>query len=138
MSLFVEFDGRTNDYLCEDNDCTVRALAVACDLPYGAAYRTMEFAGREPHGCVSMVAAWERDNRIANYKVTRFEDARHYTVAHFLRTIGQTGRYIIRVSGSSAHCHHVIGVKNGKVYDLAHRSSMTRRRIKCCWKLEAL
>lgn len=142
MAPFVHVDGRTAELAGEKNDCTVRSLSVVAGLPYGAAHRTMELAGRRPRKGIAITTVYPTGDtvkRIANYdvkEVFRSGFDKFYgfktdiTVAEALRRFPR-GRFVFRTK------HHVFAVIDGTIYDCNAPDGM-RRRVSRVWQFTAV
>lgn len=124
--------------LSSDMDCTVRATAIAAQLPYGAAHRTLALAGRIPGRPISYGAVIQHyAGRIANYAITPnylWRNGSSITLAAFLRQ-NSRGRFVLRI-GISRKIHHVFAVIDGIVHDTSIISG--RCRVLCAWEFRAL
>jgi hypothetical protein len=94
----------------EYNDCTVKAIAITCDVPYKVAHKALANEGRKSR-CGSY---WSQQVRAINSLGYALE-----TVGHTAKTINQVksdrvvqnGYFLAYVRG------HVAAVVNGKVED---------------------
>jgi len=109
----------------EHNDCAVKALAIACDVPYPVAHKTLKQLGRRGR------CGTRRTLTIEAFKALGFkmEIIRH--TAKTVKTLPrdsavQTGYFVALVSG------HILAIVNGKVEDHSEGSS---RRIKLVGKI---
>lgn len=108
---FVESTGgRTEQYAHENNDCTVRALANACEVSYQEAHDYMRSHGRKDKKGANSITAYA-NALIGKYKVSALP------ISYPIKTVAQTfkaglpPRCIVRVN------RHVFAVVNGKVLD---------------------
>lgn len=104
--MFVRSDaGRyVEGYKHEKNDCVVRAIAHAYDLPYNHAHATIKSLGRQDRKGFHTPKAMEV------HKYQYKQDLPHMTVKTFLRQFPR-GVYVLRIRG------HAFAVKNGVIYD---------------------
>lgn len=94
----------------QSNDCTVRAVAIALELPYDEAYDLLALAGRK---CTSRfdIVKWLKEQPWAEkLAFPAVKGERRMNPAKFCATY-TTGRYICRVA------KHVFAVVDGVVYD---------------------
>lgn len=94
----------------QQNDCTVRALAIARDLPYDEAYDILKDAGRKSgrgFDFVKWVASQPWATKISFPAV---KGKRRMTPAQFCRDYPK-GIFILRVT------KHLIAVRDGVIYD---------------------
>lgn len=102
--------GRGQSHPHEQRDCTVRALALAADIPYTKAHMLLKKAGRrDGHRFPFAAWIWGRDN-VAHHKITSVLVPEPRTINRALKK-ARIGRYIIRTK------HHVFAVIDGAVYD---------------------
>lgn len=132
---------RSAEYSNERNDCTVNALAKVADLPYGAAYRYTELAGRRKnHGMFSrdIVKMWA-NGTLANYKVTEIPvgfsqtirgGVQRPTLADIRRRFPK-GRYYVIATG------HAIAMKDGVILD-SESTAGARKRVLRLFHFEPL
>jgi len=98
----------------EKNDCSVKAIAIACRLTYKSAHITLAQLGRRngrgTHNHIILGAA-----RVSGFEVTEVKKVRQKNGSKFTpKTIGgklKNGYYLAFVNG------HVISVVNGVVHD---------------------
>jgi hypothetical protein len=114
-------------YYNDTNFCTVIALAVDCDLPFGKAYHTYKRLGREHrHGTYR-----ETQNRaLSNFKRKAVFDTdktamfRDRTVNQLLKHIANwKGRYWVYIRG------HVIAIRDGVCEDWTALERACRRKV---------
>lgn len=104
---------KAHKFSCEANehkDCTVKAIAITCDVPYKVAHKALANEGRKP--------------RCGSY---RHQQARAIKALGFdLERIKVTAKTMVKVKGDSAVSKgyylayvrgHVAAVVNGKVED---------------------
>lgn len=105
----------------ENNDCTVKALAVALGVPYKLAHRHFELhcGRRKGRGVVSRKVL-PQSLKNTPHKVGPYSNEKRVSLARFCRE-HPVGRFYVAVSG------HAIGVVDGVVYD--HTDS-SRRMVK--------
>ena len=103
----------------EDNDCAVKAVAIACDVPYSIAHAVLKKNGRK---------ARRGTLRHITFKSVEDLGFKIKEVVHTAKTIDrlktdaivQQGFYFAFVSG------HILTVVNGKVEDWTGRGSLRR------------
>ena len=94
----------------EDNDCSVRALAVACAAPYDKAHEAMRKAGRLPEGPALIPQMMDAARHLRCHMVRTTCTAKTLlTVEHELKNTH--GGFIVST------CDHVVGVWNGELID---------------------
>lgn len=91
----------------ESRDCSVRATAVALDIPYHIAHAMFEREGREPQRRTKLGVS---DRVLKGYRSHRYTRKRP-TLARFIREHPE-GRYIVRIRG------HMFAVIDGGVHDM--------------------
>ena len=111
--------------MCETNDCAVKAIAIACDVPYRVAHKALELQGRKKRGGSAL--SWIH-NAI---KGLGFEINAVDTTAKTITSLPRDrqhnqGYYIALVSG------HVAAMVDGQVEDW---SEGRRNRIKVLYKI---
>ena len=100
-------------YNREDNDCGVRALAVACAAPYVESHAAFKQVGRENGGPVTpfwmeQAAPW------LGYTLSDYPTPAGATLRSCGRDLANTvGGYLILT------CDHVVGMWNGEIIDWA-------------------
>jgi hypothetical protein len=114
--------------LCERRDCTVRALAIAAEIPYADAHAALELAGRKHGQGARMVEALAKLQPLFNIE-TIFPSYDTRTLGRFVKEF-PNGRYLCRIS---RHCFAVV---DGVVHDLAILGS--RVRITNVWRVSPL
>lgn len=139
---------RTGEYATEKSDCTVRALAAVACLPYGAAHRSAELAGRKPRTGMSVrkIEAMIGE-KFANYKVEKvsipyttytrrvgFMMRHQYqrsavTLARFA-LLNPTGRFYVITSS------HALALVDGVYVDAG--KPRARVRVEGAWKFTAI
>src|SRR5216684_4002870 len=122
-----DVDGTRGEYKNEKHDCTVFAISIAAQMPYGAAHRELELAGRKARkGFPTRQFISFKQNRIANYRVSEVPlFAIRPTLAR-VRHLTQSGRYIVTIT------RHAFAVIDGIVHD--SYPSGGRARVKAIYK----
>lgn len=129
----------------ESNDCTVRALANAADVPYDVAHRVLKKHGRKDRRgatfktlngayeeCGFRLVSLHGDGKRARFAArhTGTEHARKWvdgiTFGKLVESLPPYGEYIINVTG------HAVAVVNGKVIDTFHNNA--RKRVVAVYK----
>jgi len=133
MKIFQYSDGGISETnLREKNDCCVRAVAIAADIPYIEAHAMMKAAGRRDrcrmHGFVNLLNATPKIGRFYVVALGLYADTR---IRAFV-ALQATGRYIIRVNG------HAFAVIDGVVHDKFVSVATSGKRITNVWKMEGL
>ena len=104
MSLKEEIAKLSDDY-GEENDCTVRALAVALNGDYAAAHRSMKALGRQK-GKGAGQYIWKAAFRECGFELddvtNNFDGATIRTVERELRARGDRRKYMFSVRGHVA------------------------------------
>jgi hypothetical protein len=131
-ATYIDIDGsRGAEFNREKLDCTVHAIAIAAQMPYSAAHRELELAGRKPRKGFSTAKFIEfKQNRIANYAVLNVPLFAIRPTWDNVKHLTREGRYLVRVTG------HVFAVIDGVIHDGV--PSGGRCRVKGIFKLEAL
>ena len=94
----------------QKNDCTVRALAIARNLPYDDAYDILKEAGRKCSRGFDFVGWMSEQSWATKLAFPAVKGQRRMSPAQFCRDY-PIGHYILRVS------KHVIAVKDGVIFD---------------------
>ncbi len=103
-------------YNKEDNDCGVRALAVACAAPYAKSYAAFKQVGRADGRSVTPFWMEQAAERLG-YKLTAYPIPAGCTLASCRRDLADTvGGYVILT------CDHAVGMWNGEIIDWARDS----------------
>ena len=125
---------RESDSMGERNDCTVCAVAVACQIPYAEAHQYLRSLGRKRgHGWFE-ANHWRGMRHISGYidnlnKIgIEYEkiEVRSRTVSQIEREL-RTGHYMVKVRG------HVLALVNGKVEDW---TAGRKHQIKAVYKIK--
>lgn len=105
----------------EDNDCTVKALAIALDVPYKLAHRHLQLhcGRRQGKGVVSRKVI-PQSLKNTPYKVGPYTNENRVSLSRFCKNHPK-GRFYVAISG------HAVAVVDGVVYD--HTDS-SRRMVK--------
>lgn len=141
MSL-VDFDRRAHrleyTWICTDggrasstrpkqkNDCTVRALAIARNLPYDDAYDVLKDAGRKCGRGFDFVKWIDAQPWATKISFPAVKGQRRMTPAQFCQDFPR-GIFILRVT------KHVLVVKEGVVYDAFE--NRPDRCVYACWSV---
>ena len=132
MITFQEVQ-RQSDTIGERNDCTVKAVSVACQIPYSEAHLYLRSLGRQ-NGC----GWYESDHWRGRRHISGYVDnlkklgIEHEKVEVSSRTVSQverelrTGHYMVKVRG------HILALVNGKVEDW---TAGRRHQIKAVYKI---
>lgn len=110
----VEFTDGGRGAINETNDCTVRALALACEIPYADAHRFLAQAGRKARkGVVFSRVLREAGNVVLGHKFVYRQPVRAKGLMAFLRRNpwAKRGTYVLQMT------RHVAVLKNGKLLD---------------------
>lgn len=125
-------DGGKSDagFKRETNDCTVRALAVACDVPYSEAYTFMAQNGRRKNkGSYFQQVIWRNNGEILGRTLVddRTIKPAKGTKTAFLRNPQlRRGTWLVHMT------HHVAVMKDGQLIDSFDSS---RKVIDGAWKV---
>ncbi len=110
----------------ENMDCTVEAIAIACDVPYAYAHMILDNAGRKRNCPFAFIQWLMEPRRVGNYIVkTRFVKL-NMSLAHVIRNL-QHGRFIVHKK-----CH-VFNVIDGMVYD--RRGIAMNTKVSQVWEV---
>jgi hypothetical protein len=105
---------RPPEYKSERNDCTVRALAIACDISYKDAHALLELAGRRPKRGVFIYDALHQLKPLLKieqvFKVDKSTDFHTITAKTFTKRFPK-GRYLVNKRG------HAFNVVDGVLID---------------------
>lgn len=97
--------GRKEAFPSESNDCTVRAYAIAFDIPYYQAHKELaDFGRKNGRGIVLHRFLENKGITVTVHKGT---------VKRFIKEHSE-GVYIVRIR------HHVFAVKEGKIFDTVY------------------
>ncbi len=99
-----------NRFSFEKLDCTVRAIAHACNVPYSESHKFMKANGRKDRHRVSFNEVMEGKTELFGKQVLKVNHVG--TVKSFLEK-NPIGKFMVNVRG------HIFAVVDGKVYDLA-------------------
>lgn len=143
MSL-VDLDSSVHqleyDWICTDggrassnrskqkNDCTVRALAIARNLPYDEAYDVLKDAGRKSSRGFDFVKWIETQPWATKIAFPAVKGQRRMTPAQFCRDFPK-GTFILRVT------KHVFVVKDGVIHDAFE--NRPDRCVYACWSVSS-
>lgn len=111
----------------ETNDCTVKAVAIAGDMPYIKAHQILAECGRKHrkgHTYTKYVPALKD----AGYNVKQLHDTGAKTVSTLHKYLEPNKRYLVRVRG------HVLAYVNGSVEDWTEGR---RHRVLMVWEVTA-
>lgn len=110
----------------QKNDCTVRALAIARNLPYDEAYDVLKDAGRKSSRGFDFVKWIETQPWATKIAFPAVKGQRRMTPAQFCRDFPK-GTFILRVT------KHVFTVKDGVIYDAFE--NRPDRCVYACWSV---
>jgi hypothetical protein len=114
-------------YYNDANFCTVIALAVACDLPFGKAYHTYKRLGRDHRRGTyreTQHEALSNFKKVAVFDIDKTAMFRDRTVNQLLKHIANwKGRYWVYVNG------HVIAIRDGVCEDWTALERACRRKV---------
>ena len=109
--------------LSEREDCTVKALSIALDIPYWVAHEKLRMAGRKVGKPFNLINWLNPLTDICGYKIMRW-NANGHTLSQVLKNCAK-GRFILRKSG------HVFAMIDGMVHD---RNTNNNAKIYQVWK----
>lgn len=131
---YEELSKQGRRYYNDTNFCTVIALAVACDLPFGKAYHTFKRVGRQHRRGTLRRQAWNalaefgRDMDIDDQKQADWEGR---TVNQMLKDCKHwKGRYFVYVN-----CH-VLAIRDGICEDWTALEKCCKRKIQAVYKIK--
>lgn len=118
----------------DTNFCTVIALAVACDLPFGKAYHTFKRIGRKDRRG-TYVSDQKKALSKFNKKMVKDKDKtamfQDKTVNQLLKDIANwKGRYWVYIRG------HVIAIRDGVCEDWTAMERACRRKVIDVYKIK--
>ena len=111
----------------QKNDCTVRALSIARDIPYDEAYETLKAAGRECSKGFDFVRWIARQPFATKISFPAKKGEPRMDLFNFC-DIHLEGTYILRVAG------HVVACVNSVVYDTVKLRE--NRCVYTAWRIE--
>lgn len=125
---------QVSDKYGEGNDCTVKAVAIACQIPYEEAHEYLASLGRRK-GRGWYHASHVRGRRLISGYIDNLKRLgfKHVPVEFQSRTVSQIerelkdGHYIVQVNG------HALALVNGKVEDW---SAGRKHHVKQVWRIE--
>lgn len=116
----------------EKNDCTVKAIAAACEVSYGKAHRTLAKLGRQRGRGASLMMIHRAVEAVigttSDYHQTYKGSAVGLTLNRF-RKAHPTGNYIICSRG------HAMAVVNGELIDWT-ADTAGRRKVTNVWRIK--
>ena len=127
---FEDLERVSADYR-EKNDCTVKAIALACGVSYGKAHRTLAKLGRQRGRGVTMATIAEALKRLGvtvNLYEALNHDAIDLTIKRFAREYRE-GNYIICTRA------HAIAVREGELIDWTAETA-GRRKVVSVWRVK--
>ena len=115
----------------EYNDCSVKAVAIACDVPYKLAKDTLEYVGaRRPRTGANLYGIRAAFQKLG-FNTIEVEGQRPMkfggTVTTLCDKLPKRGMYVALVRG------HILTVKNGKIEDWTEGR---RHQIQLVYKVE--
>jgi len=121
---------RPAKHINERNDCTVRALSIACQIPYEQAIRIAQAAGRKANRgfqsgtllLLGRITCGLNYSAYTNEYVRRTRTVEDFVLAH------PKGRYIIETN------NHAMAVVDGKIID---DLDYTRRHVVAAYEVHA-
>jgi len=123
--------------LDEQNDCVVRALAIAGQISFKQAYDIAAATGRKPNGGASFQNCVTRAHMAGYFKYELLE--RNWpskTLSQFVQANPQ-GRFVVRVKSSTRGWFHVITIINGVLYDSPKNGVRKgNTRVLSSWSIE--
>ena len=115
----------------ETNDCTVKAIAAACDVSYGKAHRTLAKLGRKQGRGVTMATMTQAMERLG-FGVNLYNAMNHEAIGTTIKRFTRehaTGKYIICSKG------HAMAVVNGELIDWT-ADTAGRRKVVSVWEVK--
>lgn len=107
----------------EKNDCTVRALSEALEIPYLEAYGIMLGFGRKFGKGMHVEPVYDS---LGLVKI----DRPNMSVARFIKEVAPYGNWIIKIR------RHVFAVKNGIIFDTVGSKYHVNRHVLSAWKVK--
>lgn len=108
----------------EKNDCTVRALAEAFEIPYLEAYGMLLVNGRKFKHRFNFIRFMRE-----TYPHIQEMPKPHMTVANYINTIAHSGNWMILIRG------HVFTVKDKVIIDINPLSNLNRH-VLIAWRIK--
>lgn len=125
---------RESDTIGERNDCTVKAVAIACQIPYKEAHQYLRNLGRK-RGCGWYESDhWRGMRHISGYVDNLHKigveheqiEVRSKTVSQIVNEL-KSGHYMVKVRG------HILALVDGKVEDW---TAGRRHRVQKVYKIK--
>lgn len=124
MSINYTSCAKVSDAYNETNDCTVKAVAIACDIPYIKAHAVLKEIGRKPGRGLYAHQYHEAIKKLGYTIKTIQTDAK--TISTLPSHLDSSKSYIANVRG------HALAVVKGKVEDW---SAGRKHRIRNVWEI---
>ncbi len=131
MHTFEELE-RVAEAYREKNDCTVKAIAAACDVSYGKAHRTLAKLGRQRGRGTSVACINHAVNALTGvsaYVGDSFKEADVGLTLNKFRAANPKGSFIICSRG------HAMAVVNGELIDWTAKTA-GRRKVTNVWRIK--
>ena len=112
--------------LNETNDCSVKAVSIACDVPYFVAHKALKLQGRRNRKG-SLIPQIRRAFESLGFKTVQVKHKAATVSTLANDSTVQQGFYVAVVS------RHILAVVNGKIEDWSEGS---RRRIESVYRVE--
>lgn len=103
----------------EQNDCTVRALAISTESPYHDAYMILSSFGRKPNRGTSIRKFFKNNRIVLNKVFTKLKFRKQITLNKFVKKY-PVGTFYVRKS------RHVFVVKDGVAIDMTKPKTFCR------------
>jgi hypothetical protein len=117
----------------ETRDCTVRAVAIACEVPYAEAHAELKQRGRKDGRGFSFATSVKHDPVLCGQRLVSVYDWMEKNGKCICLCTAQKrfprGRFIVRKSG------HVFAMIDGEVRDTSHNSKWIM--VRNLWRVEA-
>lgn len=128
--MYVLTDGgkTSSGFTKEKNDCTVRAISIAYQIPYEEAHIKLKDFGRKDGKACFNFAHFMNTKIVTTLKVTRSSKQRSLGSLQAFCNDHPTGRYVIRIAG------HALAIVDGVIHDSWKPGPRTQ--IKDYWKVD--
>ena len=103
----------------EQNDCTVRALAISTESPYHDAYMILSNFGRKPNRGTSIRKFFKNNRIVLNKVFTKLKFRKQITLNKFVKKY-PIGTFYVRKT------RHVFVVKDGVAIDMTKPKTFCR------------
>jgi hypothetical protein len=133
-SSYTDGGRRKEGFTQEKNDCTVRAVAIACEVSYADAHEELRQRGRKDGKGFAMTPSFKANPVVCGKRLVKafdFIDNQGKCICLVTaRRMFPRGRYIVRKSG------HAFALIDGVDHDLSGNSKWIM--VKAMWRVETV